>query len=236
MRCVVGLVTGVIVVLAAGSAYGQTAPPPTAPPAQAPQVPVAKSEAPLPGTKWFLGVTSGLQEVARTAPSAGGEFGIRLRKNLQVVVEAGWFKDVVTDSRIDELASFATYLQQTQGLPATSEIDAPAWFGTVGLRYIFENSSGVRPYVLANAGIARVEYRPSFTLNNQPISSNVIQYGITLGRDLLGPGNHLAYSAGAGLVFGQKWYLDVGARLMRIDTPDHHTDVRRLAVGLGRRF
>jgi opacity protein-like surface antigen len=226
----------VIVVLAAGSAHGQTAPPPTPPPAQAPQVPVARSEAPLPGTKWFLGVSSGLQQVARTAPVLGGEFGIRLRKNVQVVVEGGWFKDVVTDSRIAELASFGTYLQQTQGLPATAEIDAPAWFGTVGLRYIYENSSGVRPYILANAGLARVEFRPSFTLNNQRISSNVLQYGITLGRDLLGPGNHLAYSAGAGLVFGEKWYLDLGVRLTRIDTPDHATDVRRLTVGVGRRF
>jgi len=50
----------------------------------------------------------------------------------------GWFKDVVTDSRIAEVGSFATYLQQTQGRPATGEIDAPAWFGNVGLRYILE--------------------------------------------------------------------------------------------------
>ena len=108
MRCVVGLVTGVIVVLAAGSACGQT-PPPTAPPAQAPQVPVAapapqvpvaKSEAPPPGTKWFLGVTSGSSRSRVPEPVLGGEFGIRVRKNVQVVVEGGWFKDVVTDSRI----------------------------------------------------------------------------------------------------------------------------------------
>ena len=123
MRCVVGLVTGVIVVLAAGSACGQT-PPPTAPPAQAPQVPVAapapqvpvaKSEAPPPGTKWFLGVTSGFSRSRVPEPVLGGEFGIRVRKNVQVVVEGGWFKDVVTDSRIVELASFATYLQQNAG-------------------------------------------------------------------------------------------------------------------------
>ena len=50
MRCVVGLVTGVIVVLAAGSAYGQT-PPPTAPPAQAPQVPVAAPAPQVPVAK-----------------------------------------------------------------------------------------------------------------------------------------------------------------------------------------
>jgi len=143
---------------------------------------------------------------------------------------------VVTDSRINELASFATYMQQTQGLPATAEIDAPAWFGTIGLRYILENSKGVRPYLLANAGLARVEFRPSFTLNNVRISSNVIQYGISLGKDLLGPGTHLAYGAGAGLVFGERWYLDVGVRLTRINTPDHATDVRRLSVGVGKRF
>ena len=236
MKCVVGVAAAVMVVLAAGSAQGQTTPPAATPAPQAPQVPVARSEGPLPGTKWYLGMLSGVQVVARSAPVLGGEFGVRLKKNVQVVVEGGWLKDVVTDSRIAELASFATYMQQTQGQPATSDIDGPAWFGTAGLRYIFENSSGVRPYILANAGLARVEYRPSFTLNGRHISSNVAQYGITLGKDLLGAGNHFAYGGGAGLVFGNKWYLDLGVRLTRINTPDHHTDVRRLSVGIGRRF
>src|SRR5688572_25973949 len=220
-------VAGMMVVLAAGMAQGQTAPPaapqvPVATPA--PQVPVAKSEAPLPGTRWYLGVLSGIQMVARNAPIAGGEFGIRLRKNVQVVVEGGWFKDVVTDSRINEVRSFATYLQETQGLPATGDIDAPAWFGAVGLRYIHENSSGVRPYILANAGVARVEFRPTFTLNNRDITNSVSLYGVTLGRDLLGPGTHFKYTGGAGLVFGDKWYFDLGVRFTRINTPDHVTD------------
>ncbi len=232
-------VAGVIVVLAAGTAQGQT-PPPAAPqvPAAAPaaQVPVTKAEVALAGTKWYLGVLSGIQVVSRSAPIAGGEFGIRLRKNVQVVVEGGWFKDVVTDSRINEVRSFATYIQQTQGLPATGDIDAPTWFGAVGLRYIHENSSGVRPYILANAGLGRVEFRPTFTLNNQDITSSVSLYGVTLGRDLLGPGNHFMYTGGAGLVFGNRWYLDLGVRLTRINTPDHATNVRRLSVGVGRRF
>jgi hypothetical protein len=233
MKRVVGL-AGVIIVAATGSAFGQTAP--QAPAAQAQPVPVAKEEAPQPGTKWYLGAVSGVQTVARSAPIAGGEFGVRIRKNTQIVFEAGWFKDVVTKSRVNELGSFVTYLQQTQGLPATGHIDGPAWFGLVGLRYVFENNSGVRPYVLANGGVARVEYRPEFTLNNLPISSNVLPYGITLGRDLLGPGTHMAYGGGAGLIFGTKWYLDVGARLTRINTPDHHTNVRRVNISVGRRF
>ncbi|MEO6223931.1 MAG: hypothetical protein ABIP90_11845 [Vicinamibacterales bacterium] len=234
MKCLVGL-AGMMMLVAAASAQGQTLPPPAAP-APAPQVPVARSASALPGTKWYAGVLSGIQMVARSEPIAGGEFGIRLRKNVQIVVEGGWFKDVVTDSRVAEVGSFATYLQQTQGRPATGEIDAPAWFGTAGLRYIHENSSGIRPYILANAGVARVEFRPSFTLNSRDISSNVSQFGVTLGRDLLGPGIHLAYGGGAGLIFGTRWYLDLGVRLTRIDTPDHATDVRRVSIGMGRRF
>ena len=233
MKTRVVTVAGAILILAAASAHAQT-PPPTTPQAQ--PVPVAKEEAPLPGTKWYLGALSGVQMVARSAPIAGGEFGVRIRKNVQVTFEAGWFKDVVTRSRVNELASFATYLQQTQGLPATSQIDGPAWFGLAGLRYVFENTSNVRPYVLVNGGVARVEYRPEFTLNGVPISSNVLSFGITLGRDLLGPGTHMAYGGGAGLIFGTKWYLDVGARLTRINTPDHHTDVRRVNISVGRRF
>ena len=233
MKRVVGM-AGMIIVLAAGSASGQTAP--QEPAAQAQPVPVAKEEAPAQGTKWYLGALSGVQMVARSAPIAGGEFGVRIRKNTQITVEGGWFKDVVTRSRVNELASFVTYIQQTQGLPATGHLDGPAWFGLLGLRYVFENNSGVRPYLMANGGVARVEYRPEFTVNNVPVSANVSSYGVTLGRDLMGPGTHMAYGGGAGLIFGTKWYLDVGARVTRINTPDHHTDVRRLNISVGRRF
>jgi len=220
-----------MVLALAGTAQAQTAP--AATPAQA-QAPVRAAEAPQ--SKWYLGALSGIQVVDHGAPIAGGEFGIRLRKNLQVVVGASRLWDVVTSSRVDEVNSFATYLQQTQGKPATGSIDAPAWVATAGLRYIRETTIGVRPYVMADVGMGRVEYRPTFILNSRDITTAVSQYGVTLGRDLLGPGNYLAYGAGAGLVFGEKWYLDLGVRLTRINTPDHATDVRRINIGIGRRF
>lgn len=231
MKRVVGIVA-VMTLVSAAQAQGQTTPAPQVPPA-----PQARQEAPPePGTKWYLGALSGVQSVARNAPIAGGEFGIRLRRNWQVVVEAGWFKDVVTDSRINEVGSFVSYLQQTQGLPASGDIDAPVWFGSLGLRYVHPTSSGVRPYVLATGGLARVEYRPTFILNNLNITTSVGQYGITMGKDLLGPGLHPAYGGGAGLIFGDRWYLDLGVRWTRIHTPDHATDVRRVNIGIGRRF
>lgn len=215
----------------AGAAQAQTVP--AAATAQTP-APVRPAEAPA--SKWFLGALSGIQVVDHGAAVAGGEFGIRLRGNVQVVVGATRLWDVVTTSRVDEVNSFATYIQQTQGKPASGSIDAPAWMATAGLRYIHETTVGVRPYVMADVGMGRVEYRPTFILNDRDITTAVSQYGVTLGRDLLGPGNHLAYGAGAGLVFGDKWYLDLGVRLTRINTPDHATDVRRISIGMGRRF
>jgi len=236
MKRVVGL-AGLIVVLGASVAEGQTVPaaaPATAPAAQAPLV--RREEVAAPGTRWFLGGVSGLQMVGRNAPILGGEFGIRIRKNVQVVFEGGRFSDVVTDSRVAEVKAFGTYLQQTQGLPASADIDAPAWFAMLGARYTLENSRGVRPYVMATGGWARVEYRPTFILNNRDVTTSVGQYGITMGRDLLGPGGHLAYTGGAGLIFGDRWYLDLGFRLTRIQTPEHATNVRRINIGIGHRF
>src|SRR5690349_5874340 len=83
-NCVSAL-AGAIVVLAATAAYGQT-PPQTPPAAQAPAT-VTKQESPATGTKMYFGALTGIQMVARNAPVAGAEFGVRLRKNTQVVFE-----------------------------------------------------------------------------------------------------------------------------------------------------
>ena len=237
MTCVLKLAgltkrAGVILLLGASPAVAQTTPAPT----PAPQAAPVRQAEPEPVSKWYLGVLSGVQQVERTAPVAGGEFGIRLRGNLQVVVEGGWLKDVATGRRIDEVASYGAYLQQTQGQPASGDIDAPAFFGLAGLKWIHENKSSVRPYVLANAGMARVEFRPALVLNGNNVTTSLSLLGVTLGRDLLGPGNYFAYGGGAGLVFGDKWYLDMGVRFTRINTPEHATDVRRVSIGMGRRF
>jgi opacity protein-like surface antigen len=222
---------GVVLLLAAGPAAAQTPVAPAAPQA----APVRRAE-PEPTSKWYLGVLSGVQQVERSEPLLGWEFGIRFRRNLSVVVEGGWLKDVATGSRIAEVNSYAAYLQRTQGQTASGSLDAPTFFGLAGVRWAYENKSGVRPYFLANAGIARVEYRPALILNGRDVTTSLSLLGVTLGRDLLGPGNYFAYGGGAGLIFGDKWYLDLGLRFTRINTIDHATDVRRVSIGMGRRF
>jgi hypothetical protein len=213
-------------------------PPPVRPAAQ-----TADDEETRPYSRWHLGVLTGAQQVERTGVTGGAEFGVRLRRGLHIVVEGGWMSDVVTSSRINEINGYAEYVRTAYPFSAaTGKIDGTAIFGMAGLRMIPDGkrpgeSSGIRPYLMASAGVARVEYVPEFTFEGQTLSGGGIsQFGVTLGRDLLGTTNKFAYSGGAGLIFGDTWYLDLGVRVTRIHTTDHPTTVKRLVIGMGRRF
>lgn len=195
-----------------------------------------------PYSRWSLGLLSGAQQVERTGVTAGGELGVRLRKGIHLVVEGGWMSDVVTASRLSEINEFAAYVRSAYTVPATGTIDGPTLFGLAGLKVIPDGkpagqSSGVRPYAMLTLGVARVEYKPTFTIDGQEVSgAGVALYNVQLGKDLLGTTFRFAYSGGAGVIFGDTWYLDLGARITRIHTTDHPTTVKRLAIGMGRRF
>ncbi len=195
-----------------------------------------------PYSRWHLGVASGTTDVARTDTVAGIEFGIRLRRNLHVAFESGRMLDIVTQSRIDESQSYVDFVQSAYGVPASGTMRGNAWYGLVGFRLIPDGAAwgegnGIRPYVEATAGMARVEYNPRYNVDGTDISGAALQiYGVTLGKDLLGTTNRFMYSGGAGLKFGNTWYLDLGVRFTRINTTDHPTNVKRVFIGMGRRF
>lgn len=214
----------------------------TLPPRPAPTQSASDDEGRPPYSPWHLGVTSGITDVARTDSLAAMDLGIRLRRNLHVAFEAGRMFDVVTQRRIDESQTYVDFVQSAYGLPASGTMRGNAWYGLVGFRFIPDGAAwgegnGIRPYVQASAGLARVEYNPRYVVNGQEISGAALQiYGVTLGKDLLGTTNRFMYSGGAGLVFGSTWYLDLGVRFTRINTTDHPTDVKRFVIGMGRRF
>ena len=227
-----------LVAIAAPVAAQVPPPPPARPAAQ-----TADEDETRPYSRWHMGILSGAQQVERTGVTGGAEFGVRLRRGLHIVVEGGWMSDVVTSSRINEINGYVDYVRTAYPFSAaTGTIDGTAIFGMAGLRLIPDGkrpgeSGGIRPYVMASAGMARVEYVPEFTIEGQSLSGGGISlYGVTLGRDLLGTTNKFAYSGGAGLIFGDTWYLDLGVRVTRIHTTDHPTTVKRLVIGMGRRF
>lgn len=221
----------------------QTPPPPPVRPAAPTAARQTDADETRPYSRWHMGLLSGAQQVERTGITGGAEFGVRLRRGLHIVVEGGWMSDVVTSSRINEINDYVDYVRTAYpALPVTGQIDGTAIFGMAGLRLIPDGkrpgeSGGIRPYLMASAGLARVEYTPEFTIEGQTLSGGGIAlYGVTLGRDLLGTTNKFAYSGGAGLIFGDTWYLDLGVRITRIHTTDHPTTVKRLVIGMGRRF
>lgn len=195
-----------------------------------------------PYSRWHLGVLSGTQTVDDTGATFGAELGIRMKKGFHFLLEAGRMSDVTTADRRAELAGYAEFVQGAYNVPVTSSMTGPTIFGMVGLQLIpdgkpREQSSGVRPYLLATVGIARVEYKPGFVVEGASVSgAGIVNYGVELGRDLLGTTNRFAYSGGGGLILGDTWYLDLGVRITRIHTTDHPTTVKRVAIGLGRRF
>ena len=230
-----------LLVAMAAPVAAQTAPPP---PVRSATQSAGDNEETRAYSKWHMGLLSGAQQVDRTGVTGGLEFGVRLRRGLHLVVEGGWMSDVVTGSRIDEINGYVDYVRTAYpaSLPVTGEIEGTAIFGMAGLRLIPDGkrtgeSGGIRPYLMASAGMARVEYKPAFTIEGQAVSGGgIASFGVTLGRDLLGTTNKFAYSGGAGLIFGDTWYLDLGVRITRIHTTDHPTTVKRLVIGMGRRF
>ncbi len=227
------IIAACVLTMVAAPVAAQTPPPPR---------PAGDEEARVPYSRWSLGLMSGGQEVSRRGITAGGELSVRLRKFVHLAVEGGWMSDVVTDRRIAEIDSYAAYVRDAYRVPVTSEIDGPALFAMAGLKFMPDGkstgeSSGVRPYMTITAGIARVEFKPAFVIDGTPTSgAGLIVYNVAIGSDLLGTTNRFAYGGGAGLVFGDTWYLDLGARILRIHTTDHPTTVKRLVVGMGRRF
>jgi opacity protein-like surface antigen len=228
----------VLVAMAAPAAAQIPPPPPVRPAAQADD-----DDGTRPYSRWHMGLLSGAQQVERTGITGGAEFGVRIRKGLHIVVEGGWMSDVVTRSRIDEINGYVDYVRTAYPFSAaTGKIDGTAIFGMAGLRLIPDGkrpgeSGGIRPYAMISAGVARVEYAPEFTVEGQTLSgAGIGLYGVSLGRDLLGTTNKFAYSGGAGFIFGDTWYLDLGVRVTRIHTTDHPTTVKRLVIGMGRRF
>lgn len=195
-----------------------------------------------PYSRWSWGVLSGPLEVERRGVTIGTEVGVRLRKGLHLVVESGWMSDVVTGRRIDEVDGYMAYVRQAYNVEVSGGIDGRAWFGLAGFKVMPDGgprgeSSGVRPYAQATVGLVRVEYKPGFVIDGEPTSgAGLVLYGVTLGRDLLGTTNRIAYSGGAGVVFGDAWYLDLGLRFTRVHTTDHPTTIKRLVIGMGRRF
>jgi hypothetical protein len=197
----------------------------------------AAAQAPPAPMRWYIGGMAGGQAVQTLGGQVGGELGVRLNDRIEIFGEAAWLQNVITRRRIQTAQTVAAFLQQTQGSAASATISAPAGYGGAGVRVMLTDGGSLRPYVIGEAGVARVTLRPAFMLGGTNVTTQLPQYGVTLGSDLTGQFTKSAFGAGAGVLVPRgTWYIDGSVRLTSIRTDGQPTNVIRFGVGIGRRF
>ena len=187
---------------------------------------------------WYIGGATGVGVVDSASAEGNVEVGMRIWKNLDVLIEGGYAGNLATRREEDHAGTIAGILQAAQGSAVTSSVRVPSSYAAFGARWVFESTSRYRPYVLLSVGGASVSLKPKFVLNGADVTGSLSNFGITLGSDLTGSYRPSAVGGGVGLLmpFGRRWYFDGSIRLLSINTAVQRTNLSRISFGMGRRF
>jgi hypothetical protein len=187
---------------------------------------------------WYIGGATGVGVVDSASAEGNIEAGMRIWKNLDLLIEGGYAGNLATRREEDHAATIAGLIQATQGSPVTSSLRVPSSYAAFGARWVFESTGRYRPYVLLSVGGASVNLKPKFVLNGADVTGSLSNFGITLGSDLSGSYRPSAVGGGVGILMplGRKWYFDGSIRLLSVNTAVQRTNLSRLSFGMGRRF
>lgn len=187
---------------------------------------------------WYIGGAVGAGIVDTVSPEGNVEVGMRVWKNLDLMIEGGYAGDLATRLEKDHANTIAGVLQASQGASASASVSVPSSYAAFGARWVFESPGRYRPYVLFSIGGASVDIKPKFVLNGADVTGSIGSFGVTLGSDLTGSYRPLAVGGGVGLLmpFGPRWYFDGSIRLLSVSTVGQRTNLSRITVGMGRRF
>jgi hypothetical protein len=200
-------------------------------------LPAAAQTVAAPESQWFLGGTGGAAAVQNIGGAYGGEIGARVTDRLNIFGEFLGQADIATRRRIGTAMSVATVLQASQGVAATGTVKAPAGLFVGGLRYVFHQGGDLRFFVEGVGGVARVTFQPRFTLAGADITSQLAQFGVTLGADLAGTTTKAAFGGRIGLELQRgAWYVGGKIGLVSIRTPSQPSNVIQATVTLGHWF
>src|SRR5215471_3832381 len=141
---------------------------------------------------YYVGANTGVAVAEKASGIVAGEAGFRVWKNLDLVGELVWMQNVVTSTQLNNATTIANYLSTTQGQPATSNVEVPAFYWGLGGRWVFEQVTyhNVKPYVILTVGSGHTNIKSTFTLGGADVTGSLPQYGVTLGSDLTGKSNH----------------------------------------------
>jgi hypothetical protein len=199
--------------------------------------PAAAQVAAKPQGEWFLGATGGAAAVQNVGAALGGEIGGRVTSKIELFGEGLALTDTATRRRIQTAQSVAQILQTTQGQAATATLKAPAGVFVGGLRLTIHEGGSLRIFVEGQGGVARVTFNPTFTLNGADITSQLSQFGVTLGADLAGTTTKATFGGGIGFeVRHNVWYINAKVGMISVKTPSQPSNIVRATATIGRWF
>ena len=198
----------------------------------------ARAQAPAAAAdqKWYgefnFGPTLGHQSSA----FVGGEVGMKLTGDLDLLVEGSHMNNVGTSDLDNRATIIANYLGGTAS--SAFKVNHVAF----GARYNFTVSPMVHPYVLGAIGVANVKTEVVFTVNGTVVDPGA--NGVALGGDLTGSANKTiaVFGFGVNVPFKERFFGDIGYRYGNIfaNTSNFETDTaiptQRIILGVGARF
>jgi len=167
-----------------------------------------------------------------TSQSFGGELGVTVKPGVQLFVDAGYVRDTTPSALSASAQAIASDISAKAG-GGSYQVKQPVTFGVAGIKYLLPvDQSRFAPYVMAGAGVARVEKDVSFTVATGQVSDYV-----TVGSDLAGNETKAMVSFGVGVdvPLGTMFVVDLQYRFGRVFTTDG-LNLNRLGVGVGVRF
>jgi hypothetical protein len=187
---------------------------------------------------WYIGGATGAGVVDSVSAQGNVEVGMRIWKNLDLLIEGGYAGNLATRREADRAGTIAAILQAAQGSAVTSSVRVPSSYAAFGARWVFESSSRFRPYVLLSFGGTSINLKPKFVLNGTDVTGSLSSFGITLGSDLIGSYRPSAVGGGGGMLvpLGRQWYFDGSIRLLSVNTVGQRSNLSRVTFGVGRRF
>ena len=194
----------------------------------------------------YVNVAGGMA-IAPDATSGNilGEVGVRVAPNLFVFGDVGQIHNL-QPSLIQPTIDATSAALADSGVTVTGTGRVPAWQTLGGVRYLIPMHSGLTPYVLGGAGVARLSPTAEFTYasgalpdGSAAISGDNLTSEVMLLGDYTQPAatNAFMFTLGGGVQVpvAPRVSVDVGYRLSRInaDTP---VNAHSIIAGIGYRF
>ena len=181
---------------------------------------------------WFAGGLGGLTFGTETSGAVGGQFGVKVARNLFVIGEVGRMQNVIPKKVKDDLDDLIDGLEEELGVPITVDVSLPATYFFGGLRWI-QPRPGIAPFVEGGVGAGHISIKAErIEILGIDVSD---EFEEELGDDENATKFLLALSAGITAKLGQRAALDVGYRYSRIATeePSINTSMVYVAVKFG---